>query len=182
MRNIRFAKKRKQIHTTCFLLCMLVMIIDQASKFHAINNLNTYEVFQVFPCVNFILSFNKGISFSMFDSSSSIFIIGISIFCISLLIWAYLRFNDSIERLFLSLIIGGAICNIIDRFAHGAVVDFIDVYIPSSMLSRVNSYIQIFSSQVIFSDWHFPTFNIADSFITVSTIGLIFYNLFKKNS
>jgi signal peptidase II len=56
-----------------------------------------------------------------------------------------------------SLVIGGAIGNLLDRFLHGAVVDFIDVY---------------------YKDWHWPAFNVADSFISVSIVCLVIFNLF----
>jgi signal peptidase II len=55
------------------------------------------------------------------------------------------------------LVVGGAIGNLLDRFLHGAVVDFIDVH---------------------YGNWHWPAFNIADSFISVSIVCLVIFNLF----
>ncbi|GHT89187.1 hypothetical protein FACS1894113_3580 [Alphaproteobacteria bacterium] len=59
------------------------------------------------------------------------------------------------------MIIGGAIGNLIDRFTHGAVVDFIDVY---------------------YKNWHWPAFNIADSFICCGAIYLMLFNLLSQHT
>jgi signal peptidase II len=69
----------------------------------------------------------------------------------------FFKLNNPSERILCSLTIGGALGNLLDRFLHGAVVDFIDVY---------------------YGDWHWPAFNIADSFISVSIICLVVFNLF----
>ena len=60
----------------------------------------------------------------------------------------------------MSLILSGAIGNVIDRLAYGAVVDFIDVY---------------------YLHWHWPAFNIADSAITLGVILLIFDEIKRVN-
>ena len=57
-----------------------------------------------------------------------------------------------------SLVIGGALGNVIDRFRYGAVFDFIDFYV---------------------GDWHFPAFNMADSAITIGVALLLFDGLFQ---
>ena len=64
-----------------------------------------------------------------------------------------------IESYALAGIIGGAIGNVIDRFAHGAVVDFIDLYI---------------------GDYHWPAFNMADSAITCGVVVLVLYPLITR--
>ena len=66
--------------------------------------------------------------------------------------------NQGIFCFSISLILGGAIGNLIDRFAHGAVVDFIDVY---------------------YQQYHWPAFNVADSAITVGTALLIIDELIR---
>ncbi|MFM6921858.1 MAG: signal peptidase II, partial [Polynucleobacter victoriensis] len=60
----------------------------------------------------------------------------------------------------LSLVLSGAIGNVIDRIAYGAVVDFIDVY---------------------YGNWHWPAFNIADSAITIGGILVIFDEIKRVN-
>ncbi len=159
--------KSKKTHIFCGTLCLLSVVLDQASKLFAINHLTLHVPYPILPFVNFTLTFNKGISFSMLNSYDSSLLIILAFICIFLLLWAYKRFNSDIERILLSLVIGGAIGNLIDRFVHGMVVDFIDVYLPSKIW---------FGNAEI----HFPAFNMADSFITLGVSGLILHNLFKK--
>ncbi|MBQ9335509.1 MAG: signal peptidase II, partial [Alphaproteobacteria bacterium] len=58
-----------------------------------------------------------------------------------------------------SVLIGGAIGNLIDRFIHGAVIDFVDIH---------------------YKTWHWPAFNFADMCISCSVIAMIVYNMFAK--
>ena len=69
------------------------------------------------------------------------------------------RANDKLVSISYSFIIGGAIGNIIDRVNHGAVFDFIDFHIGS---------------------YHWPAFNLADSFVCIGAILLVFYSLREK--
>ncbi len=182
MRNTKFIKYNKKIHVLCGLLCLLTVIIDQAVKLAVLNNLTLHTSYKILPFLNFFLTFNSGVSFSMLNSCNSSVLILISCLCLLLLIWGYVKFKDPIEQIFLALLIGGATGNFIDRFTYGAVVDFIDVYMPKNILQNLHRYIKIFSEQTIFCDKHFPTFNIADSFITIGTAGLILYIFFKKDT
>jgi signal peptidase II len=68
--------------------------------------------------------------------------------------------QQTLFSLALSLVLSGAIGNVIDRIAYGAVVDFIDVY---------------------YGNWHWPAFNIADSAITIGVILLIFDEIKRVN-
>ena len=163
MKNPYLAKKNNQTHWFCILLGLLSVIIDQASKIIAVNYLDLHIPVCIFPFLNFTLTFNTGISFGMLNTHDSTLLITVSIICLILIIWAYLGFKDAIERIFLTLVIGGAIGNLIDRFIHKAVIDFIDFCIPNST-------------------WHFPTFNVADIFVTVGASCLVLYNLFKKHA
>ncbi|MGC8810813.1 MAG: signal peptidase II, partial [bacterium] len=71
-----------------------------------------------------------------------------------------LRSGHKMAILSLSLILGGAIGNLIDRLRYGEVIDFLDVH---------------------WYDWHWPAFNIADSSITMGVI-LLFYQIMRKKS
>lgn len=154
---------RKKL-TFCLLICLLVIILDQASKWFVLSNLSINSVINIFPCLNIILVFNYGTSFGLLSPNTmygTYCLIVISILLILILFIAFFKFRDSIEKILLSILIGGAIANLMDRVIHGAVVDFIDIY---------------------YKNWHWPTFNIADIAITCSSSCLILYNLFKKNN
>jgi len=106
--------------------------------------------------LNFVMVWNRGISFGIFDSSakdlSLIFIIMTSAVCFFLIIWLSLVKNKYMS-ISLALLIGGAMSNIFDRIHFGAVVDFIDIHI---------------------SGYHWPAFNLADSSIAIGAVIMIF--------
>lgn len=108
----------------------------------------------VLPFFNLTLVYNPGVTFGLGGGLGPLLLSALAIaIAAGLLVW--LRRADS---LLLSLaiggIIGGAVGNVVDRLRFGAVVDFLDVYIPGSALP------------------HWPAFNIADSAIVVG-VGLI---------
>lgn len=138
-----------------------IIILDQASKFiiQSVFNGNPYKVIHVIK--NFFLIRyveNKGAVWGIFSHSSSAFIPRfitiLSIVALIVVIYFFLKLESrcTLELTSLSFIIGGAVGNIIDRLYQGYVVDFLDVYIK---------------------DYHWPTFNIADSFISIGVIVLI---------
>ncbi len=146
------------------IFCLLVIILDQASKWFILSNLNIHSVINIFPCFNIILAFNYGTSFGLLSPKTiygAYCLIAISVLLIFILLIAFFKFRNNIEKILLSILIGGATANLIDRIVHGAVIDFIDVY---------------------YKNWHWPTFNIADIAITCSATCLILYNLFKKSN
>ncbi|MDR2075100.1 MAG: signal peptidase II [Holosporales bacterium] len=150
MRNV------SKINSYCLLLCVFVVIFDQAAKFSVLAFLTPNSVINVFTGFNIVLVFNKGTSFGLFMPGIGM-IITLTIICLAFLIYMFFKLNNFSERILCSLVIGGAIGNLLDRFLHGAVVDFIDVY---------------------YKDWHWPAFNVADSFISVSIVCLVIFNLF----
>ena len=98
---------------------------------------------------------NNGVSFGMFsDLSNETVQIFISLIFIALLIYSfYLIKSQQINLYGNFMIIGGAIANLIDRFQNGCVYDFIDFHIKT---------------------YHFYVFNIADSFITIGAMIILF--------
>ncbi|MBR1943990.1 MAG: signal peptidase II [Alphaproteobacteria bacterium] len=148
----------------CVLLCLLTIIIDQASKWVVLSNLNINSSIKVFTGFNLVLTFNYGTSFGLLSPNTAYgtyCLIALSLLLIIILLCAFFKLKNNIERILLSVLIGGAIANLLDRIIHGAVIDFIDIY---------------------YKDWHWPVFNIADMAITCSAICLILYNLFKSNN
>jgi signal peptidase II len=116
------------------------------------------------PFLNWVMVWNKGVSFGMFNEDSHygpLLLIVLS-FVISLwfLIWLF-RTKIPFQAFAISLVIGGALGNVIDRFRFGAVIDFLDFHIFG---------------------YHWPAFNIADSCIVVGVMLLILYSLFFEKS
>ncbi len=107
---------------------------------------------------NIGLTYNKGVAFGMMtgwsDNVRSLALMVTSLIAFLVLIYFLLVVyrNNKIAIIFLAMIFGGAIGNIIDRVRYGAVVDFLDVFCKS---------------------YHWPMFNLADSFICIGVIGLI---------
>ncbi len=133
------------------LIVLLVIAVDQASKAVALYTLNEYETIPLIP--NFFhltLVHNTGIAFGLFHGGSKLLLLAILAGILILFFLAVKMRNESIlHRLCLGFILGGAVGNLIDRLTRGAVIDFLD-----------------------FRIW--PVFNLADSFITVGVIILIF--------
>jgi len=116
----------------------------------------------ILPFFNIVLVHNRGISFGMLSNMQAFmpFILGIltSIITIILLFWL-IKANEKSVIISLTFIIGGALGNIIDRYAYGAVIDFLDFHI---------------------GDWHYPAFNIADSSIFIGVALFFFSNIITK--
>jgi signal peptidase II len=112
--------------------------------------------------LNFSLVWNSGIGFGILQIEPNIFysIISIIITAINLiLIYWMLTSSNYLESIFISIILGGALGNLFDRYYYSSVPDFIDLHYES---------------------FHWFTFNIADIFITIGIIGLIIIDLFKN--
>tara|TARA_B100000965_G_scaffold326808_1_gene289436 strand:+ start:222 stop:689 length:468 start_codon:yes stop_codon:yes gene_type:complete len=140
-----------------------IIVLDQWSKDLAITLLREYERSDFLSFLDFILIYNKGIAFSLFDFQSgmqTLPLIIITFIAIAFFIFLLVRNEWSkIEEIGILLIIGGAIGNFIDRVTQGSVTDFILVY---------------------YNDFYFPAFNLADSFITFGIIILLITELLKK--
>lgn len=144
------------------LIFTLIILADQISKFIIKVNLEQ-EPYKVITVIKkfFMIRFvkNRGAIWGLFSNPSHSFIPQIitilSIVAMVIVIYYFLKIEAkcSWELTSLSFIIGGAVGNIIDRIVQGYVVDFLDV---------------------IINDFHWPTFNIADSFISIGVIILIF--------
>jgi len=138
-------------------LSSLVIVLDQASKWLMVSWLSLYETVAVFPYFNLTMAHNKGAAFSFLADAGGWqrgFFIGLTtVISIALLIWLKkLSTQAKLEAIAISMILGGAIGNVIDRIYYGYVIDFLDVYAGS---------------------YHWPAFNIADSAIVVGAALLI---------
>ena len=113
-------------------IATLVLLLDQLSKWSALSNLKLGITEEVLPFMNWLLLLNPGAAFSFLAQSSGwqrwfFTILGLAA---SLYILWLLRKNqsDKILSWALSLILGGALGNVLDRSMYGAVVDFIDLH------------------------------------------------------
>ncbi|MDR2598378.1 MAG: signal peptidase II [Holosporales bacterium] len=153
--------KNKQISAFCFLLFFFIIVFDQATKWSVLAFLYPGQVVDVFPSFfNLVLVMNSGTSFGLLSPHTRAefyLIIVATILCTLFLFYLFFKLRTVIEKVLCIFITGGAIGNLIDRFCHGAVVDFIDLH---------------------YKGWHWPAFNVADSFISIGAISLLVYNLF----
>ena len=120
-----------------------------------INEREAFKTVALTPFLNFVMVWNQGISFGMFDTNfpniSLLFIALSMIVSLLLLIWLATA-TQKILALPLGMIIGGALANVLDRVRFGAVADFIDVHA---------------------GPYHWPAFNLADSSIALGAGVLI---------
>jgi signal peptidase II len=152
----------RKVHYISMLLGLLAIIFDQVTKMSVLAFVPLGDVIKVCPSFNLVLVFNSGTSFGLMTPSNIVghyFIIVLTILCLIFLIYIFFKFRTITEKVLCSLLIGGAISNLIDRLWHGAVVDFLDIY---------------------YGTWHWPVFNFADAFISCSAVCLLLYNLFSK--
>lgn len=134
-----------------YLLAIVAIILDQVTKLAAVAYLTYGERIEILPVFDLTLLYNTGAAFSMLSDAGGWqrwFFTGVAVvMSIVLTIWIYrLPRNQVVLAAALSLVLGGAIGNVIDRIRLGHVIDFISVHYSGS---------------------YFPAFNIADSAITI---------------
>lgn len=140
------------------ILSVLVIAVDQLTKALAVNMLLGRPPIVVIPGLfDFSLVYNAGAAFGLLNDAEgwqNIFFIVVAIaVSIFLLISLYrLRATETQTAIAFALILGGALGNIIDRVRQGYVVDFIHWF---------------------YADWHWPTFNVADSAISIGAVLLV---------
>jgi len=145
------------------LLSLLVIALDQLTKAIALGALEPYVPHAVIPgFLNWTLAFNTGAAFSFLADQEGwqrwLFTSLAIVVSIVLARWlARTPRGDWRTALPLALVIGGALGNLIDRLRAGHVTDFIQVY---------------------YRDWAFPSFNVADSAISVGAVLLVWFGLF----
>lgn len=143
------------------LTAFLAMLLDQVSKFLVFSFLaGGYPVVELTPFFNLVAAWNTGVSFSMFDNLGGAGVYVLSAF--SLIVVGFLLYwlkdeKSMLMQLSLGMIIGGALGNVLDRIRMGAVFDFLDVHVMG---------------------YHWPAFNLADSFICIGAVLVIGNGLF----
>lgn len=137
-----------------YLTAIIVLIIDQVSKFIVLHHLKPIEGMEIIPgFFRLYYATNTGGAFSILSDNTAILMIFSFVAIVVIFAWQFtLPRRDWAMRISLGLIFGGAIGNLIDRFARGYVIDFLDFHWRYKL--------------------HWPTFNFADTFICVG-VGLI---------
>tara|TARA_B100000586_G_scaffold150588_1_gene109353 strand:+ start:448 stop:930 length:483 start_codon:yes stop_codon:yes gene_type:complete len=147
------------------ILLVLIFFLDRITKILILNIVEETGKLDIYvnSFLNLYLVWNKGIGFGLlsFDQKSTYNVISLLILLINLII-IYLIYNEkSIKTYFLLVILGGSFGNLFDRIYYNAVPDFIDLN---------------------YKGYHWFIFNVADIFITLGILCLIFSELlnYKK--
>ncbi len=142
--------------TAWLLIAAVIILADQFTKILIIGSFNLGDVHRVTSFFDLVRAHNFGAAFSFMHGASGWqrwFFLGLGLAAAAFIVWMLRRHGH--QRLFswaLTLILGGALGNVIDRAIHGYVVDFLQVHAGG---------------------WYFPAFNVADSAITIGAILLI---------
>lgn len=149
---------------TWLLLSVFIILLDQFTKFEITQHLHGSEVIRLAPFLNFVTRYNAGAAFSFLGQESGwqiyFFSIVSALISVGILIWLFrLKPNDRVTAAALSLILGGAAGNLIDRVRFGFVTDFIDFHIHH---------------------WHYATFNVADSAVCIGVVMLVLRVIFRR--
>ena len=151
---------KRNIWNLVFILA--IFAADRLSKIFIINSAETFGELDIFVTsfLNFNLIWNDGIAFGLFSFEKKIYynFLTILIIMITLIIFWMITKTKKIEKLAFMMIFGGSIGNIFDRLYYSSVPDFIDIH---------------------FNNFHWFIFNVADIFITVGVLLLIFTEFFK---
>lgn len=155
---------RRSMSLISIIVILLVTILDQLSKYFISHSLYLGDGYRVFSWLNLSFQENRGAAFSFLNHSNGwqvyLLVMIAVIVCVGMVFWLLLQPQKSKwQVLAIALIVGGAIGNLIDRLRFGYVIDFIDFHL---------------------GNWHYATFNIADSAITIGVGLLIIILLLSK--
>ena len=153
--------KKKTIWSLLFIIT--IFLIDRITKILVINSAEEIgEVnISLTSFLNINLIWNEGIAFGLFSFDEKIYynLLTFLIIVVTLIILWMIVKTEKIEKLAFMMIFGGSLGNIFDRLIYFAVPDFIDFHVKN---------------------FHWFIFNVADIFITVGVILLIYNQLFLR--
>lgn len=148
-------------------LSAITLVLDQASKLAVDGNMALFDSIPLLPSFNLTYVHNTGAAFSFLAQAGGWqrwLFAGLALIVSGIITTWLLRLekHETLMATALSLILGGAIGNLIDRVAYGYVIDFLDVY---------------------YQQWHWPAFNIADSAICIGVALMLLesFGIGKKN-
>lgn len=137
-------------------LALLIVVVDQITKVGIVGIFELGDSWPITSFFNLVRVHNSGAAFSFLAGASGWqrwFFVGLGVAAAVFIVWL-LRGHPG-QRLFslaLALILGGAVGNVIDRLWHGHVIDFIQLH---------------------YAGWAFPSFNVADTAISIGAVLLI---------
>ena len=143
----------------------IILVFDQVTKYVIEKQVVLHEVKPVIPgFFNITHVRNKGAAFSLFANAPEVFrnffFSAVTIVAVVVIVFLIRKAHERLLLVAFSLVAGGAIGNLIDRIRYGEVVDFIQWYVKS---------------------FYWPSFNIADSAITVGVCLLVYDMLVYKS-
>lgn len=138
-------------------VALIIVVLDFVSKQWISGHFVLGERLAVLPFFNLTLAHNTGAAFSFLSDAGGwqrwAFAALAVVVSIALTVWlSRLKASEKLLAIALTLVMAGAVGNLIDRVALGYVVDFVQVY---------------------WNDWYFPAFNVADSAISIGAVFLI---------
>lgn len=143
-------------------IALVIVLLDQFTKTLIMGYYELGQSTVVAPFFNIVRAHNTGAAFSFLAGASGWqrwFFLGIGVVAVGFIVFMLHRHGH--QRLFawaLTLILGGAVGNVLDRAMHGYVVDFLDFHAAG---------------------WHFPAFNVADCGISIGAALLILDELLR---
>ncbi|MCL5024133.1 MAG: signal peptidase II [Nitrospirae bacterium] len=140
-------------------IALLVVFLDQLTKYLVRNLMSPFDTIKVLPFFDLVSVRNEGAAFGMLKGLGNAAFIAVSLIAIVFVL--FLLFKGREDKFALSLILGGAAGNLIDRVAFGRVTDFIDLFAGT---------------------FHWPAFNIADSALTIGLMLLVLGSLFRRQA
>lgn len=142
-----------------YVVTVVSLLVDMVSKELVSRYLVLSERMEIIPeFFYFTYTKNTGVAFSFLEGRMSFIVIMTFVMLIGLGVYLVTRKLDGLEMVAYGLILGGAVGNLLNRMLNGYVVDFIDVHIFS---------------------YHYPIFNLADTFIVIGVI-FIFFDMIRK--
>ena len=146
-----------------FFFILTIFLLDRVSKISIINLLENSDNghIQVTNFLSFNLIWNEGIAFGLFSFDEKLyynFLTIIIILVTAVILWMILK-TSGLEKIAFLMIFGGSLGNIFDRLVYASVPDFIDLH---------------------FNNFNWFIFNVADIFISMGVILLIYFEFFKK--
>lgn len=146
----------RRVKARFLLISLAVLVLDQWSKWWIERRLDLHDSIAIIPgCLDFTHVSNTGVAFGLLpahgDLTATLLLTLLGLVALGVIGYYFLR-TPADHRLLLaslSLVLGGALGNLLDRIAAGAVTDFVDFYV---------------------GDWHWHTFNVADSAITIGIV------------
>ena len=143
-------------------IALIILMLDQLTKIAVVGAFQLGETLPITSFFNLVRVHNPGAAFSFLADAGGWqrwFFTGLGVLAASVMVYLLrMHAGQTLFCLALSLLLGGAVGNVIDRLLYSYVIDFLDFY---------------------YGTWHFPAFNVADSAITVGAGLLILDELLR---